>query len=79
LLKSQPKTQAALQRLGAAVRRERQRRKISQEDFAELAGVHRNYVGRVERAEINLSFDTLHGIAGACGLSLGELCTRARV
>lgn len=65
--------------LGRIVREERMRRGTSQEKFAEFCAVHRNYIGRVERAELNLSFDTLHRIARGLGMSVGELCTRAGV
>ncbi len=70
-------TPRALHALGQALRKEREKRGISQEDLAELAEVHRNYIGRVERAEINLSFDTLHRIACALGLRLHDLLKRA--
>jgi transcriptional regulator with XRE-family HTH domain len=72
-------TNHALRQLGATVRSERVRISLSQEDFAERCGVHRNYIGRVERAEINLSFDTLGRIAAGLKLTVAELCRRAGV
>lgn len=45
--------------LGAAVRELRARRGLSQEELGFAAGLHRNYVGAVERGEINATFRTL--------------------
>jgi transcriptional regulator with XRE-family HTH domain len=57
----------------ANVRRERERLKISQESLAELANLHRTYVGAIERAERNVSVDNIEKIAGAVGKSIAEL------
>lgn len=48
-------------------------RGISQEQFAEIAGVHRNYVGRLERAEQNPSLDTIIVVARALRVKPAEL------
>jgi transcriptional regulator with XRE-family HTH domain len=37
----------------------RNERRLSQEKLAELCAVHRNYIGRVERAETNIKFDSV--------------------
>ena len=47
------------------VRVERVRRGWSQEQLAEKAGLHRNYVGAIERAEVNFGIDFLARIANA--------------
>lgn len=47
------------------VRLERVRRGWSQEELAEKAGLHRNYVGAIERAEVNFGIDYLVRLAGA--------------
>jgi transcriptional regulator with XRE-family HTH domain len=52
--------------LGAKVRKLRLERNLSQEDLAELADLHRNYVGGVERGERNLGL--LNIVALAHGL-----------
>ncbi len=44
---------------GRQVRRLRIERRLSQEKLAELCAVHRNYIGRVERAETNIKFDSI--------------------
>jgi len=62
-----------LQALGAAIRRLRAMRGISQEQLSLEAGLHRNYVGRVERGELSPTFVPLVSIARAVGVSPDEL------
>lgn len=42
---------SVLIKFGQRVRNERLKRKMSQEEFADLVGVHRTYIGMIERAE----------------------------
>lgn len=58
---------------GRRVRQLRTERALSQEELAELAGVHRNYIGGVERGERNIALINIHGIAKALGVSPAEL------
>jgi len=58
---------------GRRVRAERMKRNISQEDLADLAGVHRTYIGMIERAEKNITLRNIEKIAGALGLEISEL------
>lgn len=46
---------------------------VSQEALAELAGLHRTYVGSVERGERNISVDNMERLAGALGLDVQSL------
>jgi transcriptional regulator with XRE-family HTH domain len=62
-----------LQALGGRVRDIRDRRGWSQEDLAEEAGLHRTYIGHIERGEVNLSVINLLKVAAALGVDAREL------
>jgi transcriptional regulator with XRE-family HTH domain len=62
-----------LRAAGREIRRHRQGLGLSQEQLAERAGLHRNYVGFLERGERNASLKTLFAVARSLGISLGEL------
>jgi len=66
-----------LKALGAAIREARQKKKLSQEKLAELASLHRNFVGLVERAATKLAIDSLFAISDALGVPASVLLTRA--
>ncbi len=51
----------------------RESRELSQEALADLASLHRTYVGSVERAERNISIDNMTKLADALGVSVLEL------
>ncbi|WP_308201875.1 helix-turn-helix domain-containing protein [Salinibacter ruber] len=65
-----------LQAFGSAVRRCREDLGLSQEKLAEKAGVHRTYVGGVERGEQNVSLANILNLADALDLSASELMER---
>jgi len=65
-----------LVRFGAAVRSVRIERGMSQERLAELASVHRTYVGSVERGERNISLVNIARLASALGIKTSELLVR---
>jgi len=50
-------------RVGENLRRYRQARSLSQEAFADVVGVHRTYMGGLERGERNLTLRSLERIA----------------
>jgi transcriptional regulator with XRE-family HTH domain len=59
--------------LGKRVHGLRAAKEWSQEEFAHVSGLHRTYIGQVERGEKNLSFANLQKISGALGISSSEL------
>jgi transcriptional regulator with XRE-family HTH domain len=63
--------------LGAAVRDFRARRGISQEDLADLSGMHRTYLGGIERGTRNPSFTNIRRLADALEVRTSELMGRA--
>ncbi len=63
--------------LGRAVRDLRTTRGISQEDLAHLSGMHRTYLGGIERGERNLSYANLKRLAQALDVPASDLLARA--
>jgi len=66
------KKDPSLVRIGENLRKAREDRGWSQEDLAFKAGVHRTYVGGVERAEYNVTVLTLLRFTKALGISLKD-------
>ena len=60
-------------RFGAMVRNHRKAMGYSQEGFADACGLHRTYVGAIERGERNVSIDNIARIANALGVQLADL------
>jgi transcriptional regulator with XRE-family HTH domain len=65
----------ARQVLAANLRRRRAAIGMSQEALADAAGLHRTFVGSVERCERNISLDNIAKLAAALGISEAELLT----
>lgn len=63
----------ARQRFAQAIKRLRKEKDLSQEHLAEKAGLHRNYVGAVERAERNIGVDNMERIAQALDTELVDM------
>lgn len=60
-------------RFGNKVRSERLMLGISQEELAARAGVHRTYIGMIERAEKNITLENIEKLCKALGLKLSDL------
>jgi len=66
------KKDQALVKLGKNLRKAREAKGWSQEEFAFRCGVHRTYVGAVERGEYNVTILTLRKFTKALGISLRD-------
>jgi transcriptional regulator with XRE-family HTH domain len=62
-----------LKALGQRIRDLRTEQGFSQEAFADKCGVHRTFMGTVERGESNLSFQNIAKVATTLGVSLSRL------
>lgn len=61
------------ERFGFAVKTRRESLGMTQEEFADKAGIHRTYVSDLERGTRNVSLINIERIAGALGLQMSEL------
>ena len=62
-----------MEKIATRVRVLRTGRGWSQEVMAELSGLHRNYIGYIERSEVNVSLCQLDKFASVFGMTLHEL------
>jgi len=59
-------------KFGNKVRKERTKLGLSQEGLAVKAGVHRTYIGMIERAEKNITLKNIEKVANALNLKLSN-------
>lgn len=71
-------TEALTRTLAAKVRALRHEKGFSQEELAAHCGLHRTYIGSVERAERNVTLSTMEVLASALGVSVTDLLTAPR-
>lgn len=57
---------------GKRVREQRLKLGMSQEELAARAGVHRTYIGMLERAEKNITLENIVKVCKALGLTMSE-------
>jgi transcriptional regulator with XRE-family HTH domain len=62
---------------GIAVRRRRHKLDLSQEDFADRAGIHRTYVSSIELGKVDVGIGIAYKVAAALGLPLSTLIKEA--
>lgn len=59
-------------KFGQKVREERAKLGLSQEELASRAGVHRTYIGMIERAEKNITLENIQKIAKALKIKIAD-------
>ena len=62
--------------VGKNVRKVRNNLGISQEELADICGLHRTYIGGIERGERNLTVNTLQTLANALNVPPELLLSR---
>lgn len=62
-----------LKKIGMNFRIERIKKSLSQERFAEIANVHTNYIGKVERGEQNLTVKKIVELAEAINVPVEKI------
>ncbi len=62
-----------LLQFGKVIRKKRLEKQLSQENLAELSGLHRTYIGMVERAEKNITLVNVQKISVALEVPIHEL------
>lgn len=67
------KNNSILKIIGTNIKAKRKLLNISQEQLAEFAGLHRTYIGQVERAEKNITILSLEKIAKALHANIIDL------
>lgn len=60
-------------KFGNKVREERTKLGLSQEELAARAGVHRTYIGMIERAEKNITLENIEKICKTLNLKIKDL------
>lgn len=61
-----------LLKFGKRVKEERIKQKLSQEKLASKAGLHRTYIGMIERAEKNITLENIQKICRALNLKISD-------
>jgi transcriptional regulator with XRE-family HTH domain len=67
------KKREILVKFGKKVREERKKLGYSQEVLAEKAGVHRTYIGMIERGEKNITLANIQKVSKALKIKISEL------
>jgi len=59
--------------IGRRIAKERKKQGLSQERLAELADLHHNYIGTVERGEVNIGVNNIYKITSALNIKMEVL------
>jgi len=73
IMKKIAKNKNLLIKFGKHVKSLREKNKLSQEELAYKAGLHRTYIGMIERGEKNITLINIEKIANAFNIPLNKL------
>lgn len=73
------RNKALAHKFGTTVRRLRLEAKMSQEEFADRCGLHRTYIGLIERGERIVTIDTVSKLASTLNISIAQLFTHMEI
>ena len=59
--------------VGRKIRKLRESKKWTQDEFADISGLHRAQVGAIERGEMNMTLKTLKTVADALKVKIRDL------
>jgi transcriptional regulator with XRE-family HTH domain len=76
-MEGQIKTKKFRQEFGIVIRRRRHKLNLSQEDFADMANIHRTYVSSIELGKVDMGIGVAYKIATALNLPLNKLIKEA--
>ncbi len=65
--------------LASNIRNYRRKKNLSQEQLADICGLHRTYIGSVERTERNVTLSTLEVLAEALNVTVLNLLTKIEI
>ncbi len=68
-----PQNSSLRRKFADNLRKIRLEKGLSQEALADLAGLHRTYIGSVERGERNISIDNIERLSAALGCRVTDL------
>lgn len=67
------------EKFGSLVRELRLEKNLSQEEFARICGIHRTYVGSIERGEKTVTIETAQKLSEALDVPLSKMFARLEV
>jgi transcriptional regulator with XRE-family HTH domain len=60
-------------KIGLRIKALREKTGLNQDDFADICGLHRAYIGKIENGRFDLRINTLHRIARGLKIDLSSL------
>ena len=76
-MSNKDKVKRCKEAFGIAVRRRRHKLGLSQEDFADKAGIHRTYVSSIELGKVDIGIGVAYKVACALKIPLNKLIREA--